>query len=44
MTDESWWVISGPDLLALLRRAAAGEDPGLLLAEEYANGRHEAVE
>lgn len=37
-------VISSPNLLALLRRAAAGEDPDLLLVEEYANGEHETVE
>lgn len=41
---NDWWVISGPNLLALLRRAAAGEDPAALLLEEYANGQHEAVE
>jgi hypothetical protein len=37
----SWWAISGDALLDLLRRAAAGEDPDLLYAEEYANAEHE---
>lgn len=32
-----WNVISDDALLALLRRAHAGEDPGLLMAETYAN-------
>lgn len=32
-----WWAISGDDLLILLRRAYAGEDPDLLYAEAYAN-------
>lgn len=41
---NDWWVISGPSFLQLLRRAASGEDPDLLLAEEYANGNHEPVE
>lgn len=39
-----WWLLSDVDLLALLRRAAAGEDPALLLLEEYANSEHENVE
>ena len=36
-----WWCISGEALVALLRRAAAGEDPDLLYAEAYANSRIE---
>jgi hypothetical protein len=32
-----WDVIAGEDLLELLRRAAAGEDPDMLYAEHYAN-------
>lgn len=32
-----WWTISGEGLLAMLRRVAAGEDPDLVYAEEYAN-------
>jgi hypothetical protein len=39
-----WWVIESDNLLDLLRRAHAGEDPDLLMAEEYANGDHEQVE
>lgn len=37
-----WWAISGDQLLALLRRAAAGENPDLLYAEAYANSEGEA--
>lgn len=36
-----WWAISGDELLAMLRRVAAGEDPDLVYAEEYANSEHE---
>lgn len=38
-----WWAISGETLLDMLRRAAAGEDPDLIYAEEYVNSDHEAV-
>lgn len=37
-------VISGEALLELLRRAAAGEDPELLYAEEWANAEHQQVD
>jgi hypothetical protein len=40
--DLGWHVISGEQLLEILRRAAAGEDPDLLFAELWANARHEA--
>ena len=43
MTDLGWHVISGDTLLDLLRRAAAGEEPDLLYAEEWANADHEEV-
>lgn len=38
-TDEpdTWHVLSGTALLALLRRASNGEDPDLLLMEAWAN-------
>ncbi len=39
-----WHVISGEDLLGLLRRAAAGEDPDLLYAEAWANADHQQVD
>lgn len=39
-----WHVISGEDLLRMLRRVAAGEDPNMVYAEEYANADHEQVE
>lgn len=38
---DPWWSISQAALLAMLRRAHDGEDPDLLLAEEYANSEHE---
>lgn len=38
-----WWVVSGENLLAMLRRAANGEDPDLIYAEEYANSEHERL-
>jgi len=37
-------VISGSQLLELLRRAHAGEDPDLIYAEAWANADHEHVE
>lgn len=45
MTEEGamgWWVVSGKNLLAMLRRAHDGEDPDLIYAEEYANSDHES--
>lgn len=44
MSDLGWWVISGATLLEMLRRCAAGEDPNLVYAEEYANSKHEHYE
>jgi hypothetical protein len=41
-TDLGWHVISGEQLLELLRRVAAGEDPDLVFAELWANAEHEA--
>ena len=38
-----WWTIAGEDLLNLLRRVEAGEDPDLVYAEAYANSDHEDV-
>lgn len=35
-----WWVIESSDLLAMLRRAHAGEDPELVYVEHYANSDH----
>lgn len=39
-----WYVLNEADLLVLLRRAQDGEDPDLLIAEEYANGQIERPE
>lgn len=36
-SSMGWWTICGEDLLDLMRRAAAGEDPNMLYAEAYAN-------
>lgn len=33
----SWWVIDEPELRDMLVRCHEGEDPELVLAEEYAN-------
>lgn len=44
MKALGWWTISGEDLLALLRRVAAGEDPELVYAEAYANSEIEKPE
>lgn len=41
MSDLGWWVVSGENLLDLLRRAHAGEDPEMLYIEEYVNSEHE---
>lgn len=41
MADLGWWVVSGDNLLDMLRRAHAGEDPDLIYAEEYANSDRE---
>jgi len=38
---SGWWVISDEALLSMLRRVANGEDPDLVMAEEYANCEHE---
>lgn len=35
--DLGWHVISGVDLLRVLRRASEGEDPDLLMLELWAN-------
>jgi len=35
-----WHVISGEDLLAMLRRVAAGEDPDLVYIECDVNAEH----
>jgi hypothetical protein len=45
VTDSlGWHVISGQDLLAMLRRVAAGEDPDLVYIEEYVNADVEKVD
>ena len=45
MTGQPCWhVISSDDLLAMLRRCHAGEDPDLVYLEEYVNSDHEEVD
>jgi hypothetical protein len=39
-----WWAISGEDILDLLKRAHAGEDPDMLYIEAYANAESVRVE
>lgn len=41
---DLWMLLTVPDLRILLERAAAGEDPDLLILETHANGQHETVE
>jgi hypothetical protein len=43
MPDLGWHVIHGDDLLASLRRAAAGEDADVIYAELWANAEHESA-
>lgn len=44
MSAGAWWVIHESDLLAMMQRTRAGEDPDLVMSEEYANCEHEYVE
>lgn len=37
-----WWCIPGSEMLDMLRRAAAGEDPDVIFAEAWANACHHA--
>lgn len=39
-----WWAISGEQLLAMLHRVRAGEDPDLVYAEEFVNGHHDEAD
>lgn len=41
---EQWWTINGEDMLALIRRAHAGEDPDMLYLEAIANSEREEHE
>ena len=41
---ETWWAISGDDLLSMLRRVAQGEDPDNVLIEAYVNSEIEPVD
>lgn len=43
MTD-TWWAIAGDELLAMLRRVAAGEDPDNVLIEAYVNADRDEPE
>lgn len=43
-TDLGWHVISGEDLLAVLRRIEDGESADLVYAELWANAKHEEIE
>lgn len=37
LTDLGLWLVSGEDLLRMLRRVQAGDDADLVFAECYAN-------
>lgn len=39
-----WWVIEDSELLKLLVRCKAGEDPDMVYMEAYANSDHETAE
>ena len=39
-----WWVIEGDEILAMLRRVEAGENPDLVFAEAYANADVESCD
>lgn len=38
---NGWWVIRGEEILAMLRRVEAGENPDLVFTEAYANSEVE---
>lgn len=38
--ERPWHVIHGEDLLSLLKRCSAGEDPEMVYVESYANSEH----
>jgi hypothetical protein len=45
MTERAlWMLLTVSDLRVLLQRAAAGEDPDLLIVEAHANAVSETVE
>jgi hypothetical protein len=37
MSSRGWWVISGDELIAALKRVSEGADPELTYMELYAN-------
>lgn len=40
-TTYQWWALNGTELMAMLRRVAAGEDPDMVYMEAYANAERE---
>lgn len=40
----TWWSISGEELMKLLRRCHAGEDPDMVYMEQYVNADITPVE
>lgn len=44
VTSLGWWVLPGEDLLEMLQRVAAREDPDAVLAEAYANCYRERLD
>lgn len=41
---SQWWVVSGEDMLDMLRRVERGEKPEMVYTEMYANSSIEKVE
>ena len=39
-----FWVVSEESLMEMLHRAYSGENPGVIVTEEYANCRHDHVD
>lgn len=39
--ELGWWVIHGEELMDALKRAHAGEEPGIIYAELYVNSDSE---
>lgn len=41
VTSLGWWAIAGEDLLEMLQRVAAGEDPDMVYMNAYAHCHRE---
>ena len=43
MSNDTWWCISGEELLDAFQRVAAGKDPDVMYSELLANSQIEHV-